>query len=90
MANGTSISPTEENLIIISAIAGSMDSKEEVRAHGGNRVNSSLFEFSEIPFISAMELVKGSTTFPPIMSTNVNHTTCSARKMEGDKFFGIV
>lgn len=89
-ATGTSISPTEENLTIMSAIARSMESKEEVKVTGGNKVNSSFFEISDIPFIRAMELVKGSTTFPPIMSTNVNHTTCSARKIEGDRFFGTV
>jgi hypothetical protein len=74
----------------MSAIAGSMESKDEVKVQGGNKVNSSLFEISEMPFIRVMELVKGSTTFPPIMSTNVNQTTCSACKIEGDMFFGTV
>jgi hypothetical protein len=67
---------------------GSIDPKDDVRACDGDDSNISLFEVSDIPAIRVIEFVNLMAS-PPMISINVNHKTCSARKMEGVTFFGM-
>jgi hypothetical protein len=85
---GTSAAPTEPNLCAIFRIKGSTDPKEDARSRHGLDSNSSFFEILDTPLMRGRVLVNVPTDSPPINSNNVNHITCSARKMEADMLEG--